>query len=353
MNRDILYPEADPKQSGFLEVSKNPPHELYWEEYGNSVGEPVLFVHGGPGSGSKRKYARYFDPDHYRIILFDQRGAGKSKPNASLEDNTTAHLIEDIVKLREHLGIKGKVHLFGGSWGSTLSLAYAINHPETVKSMTLRGIFLGRKRDIDFFYQGNAADLGNDRLKGAGQLFSDKYHQDKWHEYVEFIPQEERSDMVAAYRKRLTEGDEATKLEAARRWVMWESAASRRTHSQNLDAQYTNVHHILTLAQIENHYAFHGIFWNELAPRQQNYILDNIDVVAEIPAEIVQGRYDMVCSQDQASSLYEASKKAQRETDYPVKLHLVDDAGHSASEPGMAEKLIEITNSFRYLDHAP
>lgn len=343
-----LYPELEPNKCGFIKVSLTPLHELYWEEYGNPNGTVILFLHGGPGSGFKPKYARYFDPKYYRIILFDQRGAGKSRPNSSLIDNTTTHLVEDIIKLRKHLNIKTKMHIFGGSWGSTLALAYAIKYPETVKSLILRGIFLGRQQDIDFFYQGDAADRRNPNLLGAQKLFSSEFHHEKWKEFVEFIPVEERHDMVGAYHRRISDSNPDVALQAATKWVMWETAASKRTPDQNIDKHYTDREFILTLARIESHYAFNKIFWNEMEGGSSNHILDNIHTLATIPANIIQGRYDMICSSNQAELLYTAWEKVSNGPHVnSVSFHLVDDAGHSPSEPGMIEKLIEITNKIR------
>jgi len=329
-----LYPEITAYNNGYLKVSDEPLHELYYEEYGNSVGQPVIFIHGGPGSGCKPSYARFFDPEFYRIILFDQRGAGKSKPHASLENNTIWHLIDDITKLRAELGINGKMHVFGGSWGSTLSLTYAINHPETVKSLTLRGIFLCRREDLSIFYQGDAADLGNPQLIGIGRFFPEA-----WQQYVEFIPQSERSDMIAAYNKRLTGSDEEERLEAAKRWSVWEGATSKLVPDPDFAEEYNDRHFALSFARIENHYFINGGFLDKEKGRDQNYILDNISKISDIEAHVVHGRYDMVCPRNQADELIKAWPEA--------KLYIIDDAGHNAMEPGLRAKLVEIMNAKR------
>jgi proline iminopeptidase len=343
---EVLYPPSEALKSGYLTVSKNPPHELYWEEHGNPDGAPVMVVHGGPGAGCSPKMAQFFDPDHYRIILFDQRGAGKSKPFASLEKNTTGHLVGDMMSLRQALGIEGKMHVFGGSWGSTLALAYAIGYPETVQSLTLRGIFLCRKQDIDIFYQQDAADPGNPALMGVGRFFPEA-----WKPYVDFIPPAERHDMVAAYHKRLTSSDEAVKLEAALRWTLWEGATSYLI--PDIKENFSDPAFALPFARIENHYFMHGAF---LAPdnieREQNFIIDYIRRIASIPTEIAQGRYDMVCPRNQADDLCAAWNAAQPDPALRPKLHIIDDAGHSQWEPGITKKLVEITNRFRELDKA-
>jgi proline iminopeptidase len=335
---EVFYPEAEPRQTGFLKVSGEPLHEIFWQEFGNPDGDPVMFIHGGPGGSSSPEYARFFDPNHYRIILFDQRGAGQSKPFASLEDNTTRHSVEDIVKLRAALNINGPMHLFGGSWGSTLSLVYAIQHPETVKTMTLRGIFLCRKRDIDFLYQGDAADPGNPALQGSG-----RFYPEEWAEYVAFIPSAERHDMIAAYRKRLTSDDEKTRLDAATVWSVWEGAASKLV--KDVGKNFSDPAFLLPFARIENHYFCNGAFLNGVS-RDQNFIIDNIAKIAHIPAEIVHGRYDMVCPLDQATDLVAAWNAAQPDPALRPKLH-VTTAGHSQMEPENKKKLVEITDRFR------
>lgn len=337
---DGLYPQPEMREEGFLQVSRTPPHKLYWAEYGNPKGEPVLFIHGGPGSGCKPSYARFFDPEHYRIILFDQRGAGKSEPNASLEDNTTWHSIGDILKLRADRGIEGKMHLFGGSWGSTLSLAYAINHPDTVASMALRGIFLCRKEDLEYFYQGDA---------GGGSWGIGAMNPVEWRKYVDFIPEDERGDMIAAYHRRLTGSDEEVKLEAARRWSVWEAAMSKFYPDPDLEEQYADARFALRFARIECHYFINGIFLGENGSREQNYIIENVAAIADIPTEIVQARMDQVCPYNQAWDLVQAWNAAQPKESRRPTLHTIDFAGHNMMEPGVKEKLVEVTDRFRLL----
>lgn len=345
------YPEITPYKEDLIKVSDTPPHEVYYAEYGNPNGEPVIYLHGGPGSGTKPSQARYFDPKHYRIILFDQRGCGKSRPHAkddlkgALADNDTPHLIEDMNKLRDHLGIKGKMHLFGGSWGSTLALAYAIAHPENVKSMTLRGIFLCRKQDDDFFYQGDAADPGNPSLMGTGRFFPEE-----WKRFVEMVPKSERGDMIKAYHKLLNSPDKATRQEAAKRWSQWEAATMHLVKNQAKIDDFGDPDHAVAFANIENHYFLNGSFLGGAgdANRDQSYILKHIDRIKNIPTEIVQGRYDMVCPRNQADDLVSAWNEVQPDEAKRPKLHTTD-AGHSWSEPVNVIKLTEITDRFKTL----
>ncbi len=338
------YPEIAANKEGWLKVSEHPPHEIYWAEYGNPDGDPVMYLHGGPGSGTKPSQARYFDPKHYRIILFDQRGCGKSKPYASLEDNTTPHLIEDMDKLRDQLGIKGKMHLFGGSWGSTLALAYAIAHPENVKSMTLRGIFLCRKPDIDIFYQQDAADPD-------GKSFAARFFPEYWEQFVEIVPKEERGDMIAAYRKMLNSPDEKVRHEAAKRWSQWEAATMHFEINPAKIADFGNLDHAVAFANIENHYFMNGAFLGGTgqANRNQNFILENVDRIKDIPTEIVQGRWDMVCPRNQADDLVAAWKKAQPDKKKQPRYHVMELTGHSWSEPENLKRLTEVTDRFRLL----
>ncbi len=334
------YPPSTPHTHGYLKVSEQPLHEIYWEEHGNPKGDPVMFLHGGPGSGAGESVARFFDPKHYRIILFDQRGAKRSKPYASTEANTTPYLVEDIEKLRKELGIGGKMHLSGGSWGSTLALAYAIEHPENVKSLTLRGIFLCRKRDIDVFYQGDAADPGNPAFLGSGRFFPEE-----WKRFVEIVPPAERGDMIAAYRKLMLSPDRTIREEAMNRWNRWESATIKlvKKSEEELSAPSEPAHAIL-----ENHYFMHGGFLGG-TDRNQNYILENIARIKDIPTQIVQGRYDMVCPRDQADDLVNAWNAAQPDEKKRPVLHIADDAGHSYVEPSIIRKLTEVSDRFRLL----
>ncbi|MFM7200555.1 MAG: prolyl aminopeptidase [Myxococcota bacterium] len=316
MQESVFYPPIQPYHTGMLAVS--PLHRIYYEQCGNPNGLPVVFVHGGPGAGCDEVHRQFFDPNVYRIVLFDQRGAGRSLPFAELEDNHTGALVEDMEKLRETLGIKKWV-VFGGSWGSTLALAYAETCPERVLAMVLRGIFLCRASEIHWFYQ-----------SGADQIFPDY-----WEDYIGFIPEAERHDMVSAYYKRLTGSDEAVRLEAARRWSIWEACASKLFISQELLSRYAGDKFALAFARIECHYFKHDSF---LEPEQ---LIKNVHRIRHIPAVIVQGRYDIVCPMRSAWDLHRAWPEAA--------LHIVPDAGHSAMESGISKLLMAATNRFRAL----
>jgi len=313
--RGEVYPEIEPYQLGWLEVAD--PHCLYYEECGNPDGTPVLFVHGGPGAGCDPWCRRLFDPAAYRICLFDQRGAGRSTPHGSLTANTSAELGADIERLRRHLGVDRWV-VFGGSWGSTLSLLYAEAHPARVAALVLRGIFLCRPRDIAWFYQDG----------GAGRIYPDA-----WEGFVAPIPEAERGDLVAAYHRRLTSDDAAVRLEAARAWSVWEGRTSKLLPSDGLVATFGEEAFALALARIECHYFHHDSF---LAPDQ---ILRDVERIREIPAVIVQGRYDLPCPMEQAWALHRAWPEAE--------LQIIPDAVHSATEPGITEALIRATDRFR------
>jgi proline iminopeptidase len=314
-----LYPSIEPFDTGRLPVS--PVHTIYYEQCGNPEGRPVVFLHGGPGGGLIPDYRRYFDPAAYRIILFDQRGSGQSTPHASLEENTTWALVEDIEKLREHLGVEGW-HVFGGSWGSTLALAYAETHPTRVRSLTLRGIFLCRPQEIRWFYQ---------EEQGASWLFPDV-----WEEYRNVIPVEERDDFVSAYYRRLTSEDEAVRLEAARAWSVWEGSTSKLLFDYAMIEKFADPQFALAFARIECHYFMNNAFFST-----DNYLIENVGKIRHIPAVIVQGRYDVVCPIKSAWELH----RAWPEADYRV----VPDAGHSATEPGIAHELISATERFKEL----
>jgi proline iminopeptidase len=312
-----LYPPIEPYETGRLKVSEV--HTLYYELCGNPEGRPVVFLHGGPGGGIVPDYRRFFDPEIYRIVLFDQRGSGQSTPHANLEDNTTWHLVADIEKLREHLGIESWV-VFGGSWGSTLALAYSETHPERVRALVLRGIFLCRKKEIDWFYQ---------NPEGAGAIFPDV-----WEQFVEIIPEAERGDMLAAYHRRLTGDDENVQLEAARRWSVWEGSTSKLFPDQNLIELFGEPQLALALARIECHY-----FINKIFLESENQLIENVERIRHIPAVIVQGRYDVVCPMMSAWELHRAWPEAE--------FKITPDAGHSALEPGNRSALIEATDRFR------
>jgi proline iminopeptidase len=310
-----LYDPIEPYDRGRLPVS--PVHTLYYEQCGNPEGQAVVFLHGGPGGGIVPDYRRYFDPEAYRIVLFDQRGAGQSTPHANLEDNTTWHLVADIERLRERLGLESWM-VFGGSWGSTLSLAYAQTHPQRARQLVLRGIFLCRPKEIQWFYQ-----------DGACAIFPDV-----WEEYLKVIPEAERSDMLTAYYRRLTSDDEAVRLEAARAWSIWEGSTSKLFPDPNLIEHFSEAHMALALARIECHYFMNNAFFET-----DNYLIENVDKIRHIPTVIVQGRYDVVCPMMSAWELHRAWPEAD--------LRVIADAGHSASEPGTISALVDATDRFR------
>jgi proline iminopeptidase len=312
-----FYPPIEPYDTGRLPVS--PVHTLYYEQCGNPDGLPVVFLHGGPGGGLVPEYRRFFDPAAYRVVLFDQRGSGQSTPHASLEENTTWHLVADIERLREHLGIERWV-VFGGSWGSTLSLAYAQTHPARSLALVLRGIFLCRPKEIQWFYQ-----------EGASAIFPDM-----WEEYVKVIPDEERGDFLTAYYRRLTSDDERVRLEAARAWSVWEGATSKLFPDPTLIEEFGEVHKALSIARIECHYFMNNTFFDT-----DNYLIENVEKIRHVPAVIVQGRYDVVCPMMSAWELHRAWPEAE--------LRVIADAGHSATEPGITSALVEATDRFRGL----
>ena len=310
-----LYPEIEPYQHDMLPVS--PIHTIYYEQSGNPQGTPVVFLHGGPGGGTTPDYRRFFDPASYRIVLFDQRGAGKSTPHASLEENTTWHLVEDIEKLRRHLGVESWV-VFGGSWGSTLALAYAQTHPERVRALVLRGIFLCRPKEIRWFYQ-----------EGASWIYPDV-----WEHYLNVIPPEERGDMLSAYHRRLTSDDEGVRIQAARAWSVWEGSTSKLFPDESLIEHFGDPHFAIAFARIECHYFMNNAFFPT-----DNYLIENVGKIRHIPAVIVQGRYDVVCPIQSAWELHRAWPEAD--------LRVTPDAGHSALEPGNRAALVEATDRFR------
>ena len=310
-----LYPEIEPFKTGRLKVSSV--HELYYEECGNPNGKPAVFLHGGPGGGLSSDYRRYFDPETYHVVLFDQRGSGKSTPHASLEENTTWDLVADIERLREQLGID-RWQVFGGSWGSTLALAYAETHPERVTELVLRGIFLCRPKEIKWFYQ-----------EGASAIFPDV-----WEQYLNVIPEAERDDMVSAYYRRLTSNDESVRLEAARAWSVWEGSTSKLFFDSNSIERFAESEFALAFARIECHYFMNNSFF-----ATDNYLVENVDKIRQIPGIIVQGRYDVVCPMTSAWELHRAWPEAE--------LRIIQDAGHSISEPGIISALVEATDKFR------
>jgi proline iminopeptidase len=309
-----LFPEIEPYNQFHLPVSAI--HKIYVEEVGNPKGQPVLFLHGGPGAGLSPRHRRFYDPAHYRIILFDQRGSGKSTPHAELKENTTWDLVSDIEKIRKHLGIS-KWMVFGGSWGSTLALAYAQTHPEFVTHLVLRGIFLCRPEEIKWFYQ-----------EGAHQIFPDV-----WEEFIAPIPVDEREDMVSAFYKLLTSPDMDLRLTAAKAWSGWEGATIRLLPEPSVKAAFQDDHMALSIARIECHYFVNGSF---LRPDQ---LLEDVSKIRHIPCMIVHGRYDVVCPVKNAWDLKSRWPEAE--------LMIVPDAGHAVDEPGILNALIATTERFK------
>ncbi len=307
-----LYPAIEPYETGVLEPA--PPHRLYWEVSGNPEGRPVVFLHGGPGAGASADHRRFFDPERYRIVIFDQRGAGRSTPLGALAANTTADLVGDIELLRETLGI-ARWLVFGGSWGSTLALAYAHAHPERVTGLVLRGIFLGRPQEIDWF------------LHGMGRFFPDV-----WRPFAGHLPEAERGDLLGNYHRRLTDPDPEVHLPAARAWSAYEGACSTLLPSPETVAAFTDDGMALGLARIEAHYFVNRLFLEEGA------LLAGVETIRDIPAVIVQGRYDMVCPTATADALHQAWPEA----NYQV----IPEAGHSAMEPGIRAALVAATRKF-------
>ena len=307
----MLFPEIEPNEQGMLNVS--PLHSIYWERSGNPNGLSVLIIHGGPGGGSSPSYRRYFDPKKFNIFQFDKRGCGRSTPHSELEENTTHHLIEDIEKIRQLLKIESW-HVFGGSWGSTLSLIYAIQHTEKVLSLTLRGIFLCRQHELTWFYQ-----------KGASEIFPEEFDL-----YQSVIPLNERGNLINAFHKRLTSQDRSERTQAAHAWTRWEMSTSYLKPKELSINKATNDNFSDSFARIECHYFINNIFLEE------NYILKNINKLKGIPVSIVQGRYDVVCPMRSAWDLNKALPTS--------KLYVIDNAGHSMKEIGISKRLIELTN---------
>jgi proline iminopeptidase len=317
--RTEFYPPIEAFETGFLDLDA--PHRMYFEQSGNPRGVPVLFLHGGPGSGASATHRQFFDPQFYRIVIFDQRGAGRSLPHGSLDHNTTPHLIADIERLRAHLGIE-RWAVFGGSWGSTLALAYAEHHAERVMALCLRGIFLCRDAEIEWF------------LVGIRNVFPEH-----WRRLVEILPAAVSRDdwraILGAYHTLLTDPDPAVHAPAARRWSTYEGACSTLLPNPGLVANFASDRVAIGLARIEAHYFVNGIFL------RTNFILDNIARIRHIPTTIVQGRYDMVCPLVSADALARVFPEA--------RYRIVEDAGHSAFEPGIRAALIEEMESFKAL----
>lgn len=307
-----LHPPIEPYNTGFLQVSDL--HTLYYEEVGNPEGKPVVFLHGGPGAGITPDYRRYFDARKWRVVLFDQRGCGQSTPFAELRENTTWDLVADIERLRGHLGIE-RWAVFGGSWGSTLSLSYAVTHPSACTELFLRGIFLLRKKEIDWFYQ-----------EGCSRIFPDL-----WESYLAPVPPEERDDMVAAYHRRLTSSDPEVRREAARAWSVWEGSTSRLMFDPDTAGKFGSERFADAFARIECHYFVNRGFFEH-----DNFLLDNVHRIAHLRTVIVHGRYDVICPVENAWALHRALPGAE--------LHIIADAGHSLSEPGITRTLLDYTN---------
>lgn len=310
-----LYDPIEPYDTGRLKVSAI--HEIYYEQCGNPKGKPVVFLHGGPGGGIVPEYRQFFDPNAYRIVLFDQRGSGKSTPMASLEENTTWDLVADIEKIREHLGID-KWQVFGGSWGSTLALAYSETHSDRCTEIVLRGIFLCRRKELLWFYQ-----------SGADAIFPDL-----WQHFVSPIPEAERGDMMAAYHRRLTSDDDKVRLDAARAWSIWEGSTSKLFFDPESIEKFADPEFAQAFARIECHYFVNNAFF-----KTDNYLIENVGKIRHLPGVIVQGRYDVVCPVMSAWELHLAWPEAD--------LRITPDAGHSIMEPGNLSALVEATDRFR------
>ena len=310
-----LYPDIDVFDSGFIAVDAR--HQVYYEQCGNPDGKPVVILHGGPGAGCSAKMRRFHDPKAYRIVLFDQRGSGRSTPHADLVDNTTWDLVADIEALRERLGI-ARWQIFGGSWGSTLALAYAQAHPSRATELVLRGIFMLRRWELEWFYQ-----------EGASRLYPDA-----WDNYLQAIPDVERADLISAYHRRLTSSSEATRLAAARAWSVWEASTSLLLPDEAFIDGHKDAHFALSFARIESHYFVHGGFFDA-----EDQLLRDAHRLHGIPGVIVHGRYDVVCPVQNAWDLHKAWPES--------RLQISPSAGHSAFEPENASALVEATDSFR------
>ena len=312
-----LFPNIEPFNTFHLPVSDL--HTIYVEESGNKNGKPVIFLHGGPGGGVDPKYRRYFNPDKWRIIMFDQRGCGKSTPFAELKENTTWDLVDDIEKIRNHLSIEDWV-VFGGSWGSTLSLAYSQTYPNSCKGLILRGIFLVRKKEIDWFYQ-----------EGANNIFPDR-----WESFLAPIPIEKRDNLMQAYYEILTGDDHSNKIEAAKAWSTWEGSTVRLMQDENFISDFSDEKFAEAFARIECHYFMNNCWFNS-----NNHLIENVDKIRHIPGVIIHGRYDIICPVVQAWDLHQAWPEAD--------LHIIPDAGHSIFEEGIKDKILEYTEKFSSL----
>jgi proline iminopeptidase len=308
-----LFPPVEPYETGFLKKGK---HEIYYEQCGNPKGKPAIFLHGGPGGGCGSLSRRFFNPKKYRIILFDQRGCGRSKPHTCLEDNTTWHLIEDIESIRERLSIK-KWLVFGGSWGSTLAIAYAQKYPNNVSQMVLRGIFMLRQKELQWFYQYGASEM----------------YPEAWQGFLKEIPENERDNLIEAYRKIFYGKNKEKQLSAAKAWSRWEASCSFINHNPDAVKESVNAEFALAFALIENHY-----FVNKGFLDNENQLLDNISIIRNIPAIIIQGRYDVVCPPTTAYELHYKWPESE--------LVIAPFSGHSAFEKEITHELIKATNKF-------
>ena len=312
----ILYPDIKPFAEHKLAVDE--PHTLHIEECGNPDGTPVVFLHGGPGGGCEPFNRRFFDPEKYRVILFDQRGAGKSAPHAELRGNTTTALVDDIEKIRQHLDIEQWM-VFGGSWGATLGLLYAEAYPQSVLGLIVRGVFLCRQKDLHWLYD-----------SGASRIFPDA-----WEDFMKPIPVSERDDVIAAFYKRLTGTDDLARMAAAKAWSRWEGRCATLRPSHTVMDHMADPHTAISLARIECHYFFNDGFIEE------NQIINNIESIKDIPGIIVHGRYDMVCPLDNAHTLHKSWPSSE--------LHIVRDAGHASSEPSIVDALVRATDEMAKL----
>ena len=311
----IMYPDIKSYDKRHIKVDSL--HHIYVEQSGNPDGIPVLFVHGGPGGGCSKQDRSFFDPDKFRIILFDQRGSGQSTPHAELENNTTQHLIADMEQIRATLGIERWL-LFGGSWGSTLSLLYAEEYPGNVLGLILRGIFLCRQQDLRWFYQ-----------DGASRIFPDY-----WEDFVELIPEEERGDMIGAYYRRLTGSNELAKMGAAKAWALWEGHCATLRPNHEVVDDFTGPHKAVSLSRIEAHYFVNDCFIEE------NQIIKNASKLEGIPGIIVHGRYDAICPLDNAFALHRVWHDSE--------IHIIRDAGHSSREPSIIDALVRATRDMAF-----
>ncbi|MAM89263.1 MAG: prolyl aminopeptidase [unclassified Hahellaceae] len=307
------YPPIEPYETGMMDVGDG--HSIYYERCGRRGGKPAVFLHGGPGGGCNAEHRRLFDPEHYDVLLFDQRGCGRSTPHAELEANTTWHLVDDIERLRKLAGAEQWL-VFGGSWGSTLALAYAEKHPERVSELILRGIYTLTQPELDWYYQ-----------FGASELFPDK-----WAHFQAPVPESERGDMIAAYRRILTGDDRDAQLEAAKAWTIWEGETITLLPDEGMTSAFSDGRFALAFARIENHYFSHGA-WLE-----DNQLMRDLHKLRNIPAVLVHGRYDMPCPARYAYAMHQAWPEAD--------FHLIEGAGHAYSEPGILDQLIRATDRF-------